>query len=123
MGQAMHSQCKTLASSERATAEADETANLPITGRRASLCLAGVAALALMALALSGRSAPTFVKDDLAGSATSQFLAEAASAPQIDGDLAEFQFGYVEFDWPPGKVPGFAPLPPNRRLAAAPTLP
>jgi hypothetical protein len=109
--------------SESAIVEAGKSVNLNITVRRTSIWLAGVTALALVGLALSGQSAPTFVTDDLARPSTTQFLSEAANAPQLDGDLAEFRFGYVEFDWPPGKVPGFGPLPPRHLLASTPARP
>ena len=92
---------------------------------RTALGLAGIAILALAGLASFIRFAPdTLVNDDLDQARPSQYSSGAASAPRVDNDLAEFRFGYVEFDWPPGGVPGFEPLPAAKRsLASIPELP
>jgi len=124
MEQTMRLQCNVSAlTSESANVEVGTSVNLHIMPRRTLLWLAGVAALALAGLALFGQSAPTFVSNDSARPSTPQFLSEAANRHQLDGDLAEFQFGYVEFDWPPGKVPGFGPMPPTHQFASAPAQP
>ena len=55
--------------------------------------------------------------------ATTQLLAapnlpsvgSTASSSVPDGFPDDFVMGYLEFDWPPGHVPGFGPLYPTNR--------
>jgi hypothetical protein len=126
MGPAMHAEYEASAlTREKTIAEAARNISRPLTTRPAALWVAGIAALTLVGLGPSDRSAPDrFAKHDLDQKLTYPRPSEPAQVRRLEGDLAEFQFGYVEFDWPPGSVPGFETMsPPTRSFASIPQHP
>jgi hypothetical protein len=87
---------------------------------RTALALASIATLALACFAPSIQLPfDEFPKHDVKQFFESQHSVGVVHASRFDSDLSEFRFGYVEFDWPPGGVPGFEPIPSAKRSLAS----